>query len=47
MRADVGSEVATEVLFVLAKEEFLFDLVDAGQVIGAGDINLALVNSFL
>ena len=33
-RAVVGLEVATEVLFVATTEEFLFYLVDVGQVVG-------------
>ena len=43
-RADICSEVGTEVLFVAAMEEFLFYLADVGQVVGLGDINLALVD---
>ncbi len=43
-RAGVVLEVATEVVFVAATEVFLFYLVDVGQVIGPGDINLALVD---
>ncbi len=43
-RADIGSEVAAEVVGVAAVEVFVFDLVDVGQVVGVGDINLALVD---
>ncbi len=41
-RAVVGSEVATEVVVVATAEELVFDLVNVGQVFGAGNIDLAL-----
>ena len=43
-RAGVGSEVATETLFVVAAKVLVFDLVDVRQVASAGDIDLVLVD---
>ena len=43
-RAGVVSEVATEVVGLVGAEVLVFDPVDVGQVVGPGDINLALVD---
>ncbi len=43
-RAGVVSEVATEVVGLAGAEVLVFDLVDVGQVIGPGNIDLALVD---
>ena len=43
-RAGVGSEVAREVVGLTGVEVLVIDPVDVGQVIGPGDINLALVD---
>ncbi len=44
-RVGIGLKVASEVVGVVAAKVLLFDLVNVGQVVGAGDINLALVNN--
>ncbi len=43
-RAGVVSEVATEVVGLAVAEMLVFDPVNVGQVVGLGDINLALVD---
>ena len=43
-RAGVVSEVATEVVGLADAEVLVFDPVDVGQVVGPGDIDLALVD---
>ncbi len=43
-RAGVVLEVATEVVGLAGAEVLVFDPVDVGQVVGPGDIDLALVD---